>query len=86
MILKEYHLTNLTISWIPAIPYLFASIGMIVWARYVDQTGHRLINLAIACFLGAAGLVYEIRSHRRQHGPPTTSAPEVDAVEPVVTP
>jgi len=42
---------------VSAIPYLFASIGMIVWARYVGQTGHRLVNLAIACLLGGVGLL-----------------------------
>jgi MFS family permease len=62
LILKEYHLSNLAIGWTVAIPYLFASIGMIVWARYVDQKGHRLVNLAIACFLGAAGLLAPILS------------------------
>jgi ACS family tartrate transporter-like MFS transporter len=62
LILKEYHLTNFAIGWTVAIPYLFASIGMIVWARYVDRTGHRLVNLAIACFLGAAGLAAPILS------------------------
>src|SRR5665213_2586113 len=62
LILKEYHLTNLAIGWTVAIPYLFASIGMIVWARYVDRTGHRIVNLAIACLLGAAGLVAPILS------------------------
>jgi MFS transporter, ACS family, tartrate transporter len=62
LILKEYHLTNFAIGWTVAIPYLFASIGMIGWARYVDRTGHRLVNLAIACFLGAAGLVAPILS------------------------
>jgi len=62
LILKEYHLTNLAIGWISAIPYLFASIGMIVWARYVDQTGHRLVNLAIACLLGGVGLLAPILS------------------------
>jgi MFS family permease len=62
LILKEYHLTNLAIGWISAIPYLFASIGMIVWARYVDRTGHRLVNLAIACLLGGVGLLAPILS------------------------
>ena len=62
LILKEYHLTNFAIGWTVAIPYLFASIGMIVWARYVDRTGHRLVNLAIACFLGAMGLIAPILS------------------------
>jgi MFS family permease len=62
LILKEYHLSTLAIGWISAIPYLFASIGMIVWARYVDQAGHRLLNLAIACLLGGIGLVAPILS------------------------
>ena len=62
LILKEYHLSNLEIGWISAIPYLFASIGMILWARLVDQKGHRLINLAVACLLGAAGLIAPILS------------------------
>jgi MFS transporter, ACS family, tartrate transporter len=62
LILKEYHLSTLSIGWLSAIPYLFASVGMIVWARYVDRTGQRLFNLAIACLLGAAGLVAPILS------------------------
>jgi MFS family permease len=62
LILKEYHLSNWTIGWMSAIPYLFAAAGMIWWARYVDQQGRRIVNLAIACLLGAAGLVAPIVS------------------------
>jgi MFS transporter, ACS family, tartrate transporter len=62
LILKEYQLTNFVIGWVSAIPYLFATIGMIVWARYVDQRGRRIFNLAIACFLGGAGLLAPILS------------------------
>jgi ACS family tartrate transporter-like MFS transporter len=62
LILKEYQLSNWAIGWISAIPYLFASAGMIVWARYVDQKGRRIANLAIACLLGGAGLVAPIVS------------------------
>jgi MFS transporter, ACS family, tartrate transporter len=62
LILKEYHLSNVVIGWTSAIPYLFATIGMIVWARYVDRRGRRVVNLAIACFLGGAGLVAPILS------------------------
>jgi MFS family permease len=62
LILKEYHLSNWAIGWIAAIPYLFASAGMILWARYVDQKGRRIVNLAIACLLGGAGLVAPIVS------------------------
>jgi MFS family permease len=62
LILKEYHLSNWAIGWISAIPYVFASAGMILWARYVDQKGRRIANLAIACLLGGAGLVAPILS------------------------
>jgi ACS family tartrate transporter-like MFS transporter len=62
LILKEYHLSNLTIGWMAALPYLFASAGMILWARYVDQRGRRIVNLAIACLLGGVGLVAPIVS------------------------
>ena len=62
LILKEYHLSNWAIGWISAIPYMFASAGMILWARYVDQKGRRIVNLAIACLLGGAGLLAPIVS------------------------
>jgi MFS transporter, ACS family, tartrate transporter len=62
LILKEYHLSTWAIGWIAAIPYLFASAGMILWARYVDQKGRRIVNLAIACLLGGAGLVAPVVS------------------------
>src|SRR5258708_3352566 len=62
LILKEYHLSTWAIGWIAAIPYLFASAGMILWALYVDRRGRRVVNLAITCFLGGAGLVAPILS------------------------
>jgi MFS transporter, ACS family, tartrate transporter len=63
LMLKEYHLTNTAIGWIAAIPYLFASVGMIVWARYVDEKGRRIVNLALACLLGGIGLLLPIFSN-----------------------
>ncbi len=63
LMLKEFHLSNNAIGWIAAIPYLFASVGMIVWARYVDNKGQRIVNLAIACLLGAVGLLVPIVSN-----------------------
>jgi ACS family tartrate transporter-like MFS transporter len=62
LMLKEYHLSNLTIGWISAIPYLFASAGMILWARIVDEKGKRIVNLAAACLLGGIGLLAPIVS------------------------
>ena len=62
LMLKEYHLANLAIGWITAIPYLFASVGMILWARYVDEKGRRIVNLALACLLGGLGLLAPVVS------------------------
>jgi MFS transporter, ACS family, tartrate transporter len=62
LMLKEYHLSNLAIGWITAIPYLFASVGMILWARFVDEKGGRIVNLALACLLGGLGLLAPIVS------------------------
>jgi len=62
LMLKEYHLSTLAIGWISAIPYLFASAGMILWARYVDEKGRRIVNLAVACLLGGIGLLAPIVS------------------------
>ena len=63
LMLKEYHLTNTAVGWIAAIPYLFATVGMILWARWVDYQGRRIVNLAFACTLGAAGLLLPIVSN-----------------------
>ena len=63
LILREYHLSTLTIGWISAVPYLFASVGMIVWARHVDRKGRRIVNLAVACLLGGIGLVAPIMTN-----------------------
>ena len=63
LILREYHLSTLTIGWISAVPYLFASVGMIVWARHVDRKGQRILNLAVACLLGGIGLVAPIMTN-----------------------
>jgi MFS transporter, ACS family, tartrate transporter len=60
LMLKEFHLSNITIGWTSAIPYLFASVGMIAWAFYVDHYGKRVVNLAIACLLGGVGLLAPI--------------------------
>ena len=62
LMLKEFHLSNSAIGWIAAIPYLFATVGMILWARYVDHRGRRIANLAITCLLGGVGLLLPILS------------------------
>ena len=59
-IVKDYKFSNLEVSLIVAVPYLFASVAMIIWAWHIDRTGKKVANLAIACFLGAVGLVASV--------------------------
>jgi len=35
---------------------------MILWARYVDQKGRRIVNLAAACLFGGIGLLAPVLS------------------------
>lgn len=56
LILRNHGLSTMQIGWVGAIPYLFATIGMLMWARLVDRTGHKIYNLMAALVLGAAGL------------------------------
>lgn len=50
-------LSNAAASLISALPYLAASIGMVVVARHSDRTGERHRHVAFAAFAGAAGLI-----------------------------
>jgi MFS transporter, ACS family, tartrate transporter len=61
-IIKASGVSNLTVSVLTAIPYLFATAAMIWWALLVDKSGKKIGNLAIACGLGAAGLVISVIS------------------------
>ncbi len=57
MILKAQGLTNLATGFISALPYICATIAMLLWARHVDRGGSKIGNLAAACLLTALGLV-----------------------------
>src|SRR3974390_1941240 len=59
-IVQDSKFTHLEVSLIVAVPYLFASVAMIIWAWHIDRTGKKVANLAIACFLGAVGLVASV--------------------------
>jgi MFS transporter, ACS family, tartrate transporter len=61
-IIKTSSLSNLTVGYLVAIPYFFASIGMIWWAWHVDRTGQKIKNLSIACALATLGLAASVLS------------------------
>ena len=60
LILKSRGLTNMEVGWLSAVPYLFATIGMLFWARLVDRKGHKIYNLMAALILGALGLALSV--------------------------
>jgi sugar phosphate permease len=56
LIFKEYGLSNVAVGFLVAVPYMFATAGMLLWARHVDRTGKKIGNMTIALGLGVAGL------------------------------
>ena len=60
LILKGHELTTMQVGWVSSIPYLFATAGMLFWARVVDRTGAKIYNLMAALILGAAGLALSV--------------------------
>jgi len=55
-IVKGFGLTTTQVGFVAALPYLAATIGMVLWARHSDRSGERIWHMAIACFCGFAGL------------------------------
>ena len=60
LILKGHDLTTMQVGWVSSIPYLFATVGMLLWANMVDRTGAKIYNLMAALLLGAAGLALSV--------------------------
>lgn len=60
LILKEQHVSNLAVGFLSAIPYLFATIGMMIWAWRTDRAGGKLLNLGLGCLVTGAGLVFAV--------------------------
>ncbi len=61
-IIKSFGLSNLTSSFMSAVPYIFASVGMLLWSWHVDRTGKKIGNLTIACGVGTVGLAASVIS------------------------
>jgi ACS family tartrate transporter-like MFS transporter len=59
-ILKTHGLSNLAVGFVSAVPYLFASVAMLVWAAYVDRTGQKTLNLTIGFLLATVGFVLSV--------------------------
>ncbi len=49
-------LSNIQVGMLSAVPYIAAAFAMVWWGRHSDRTGDRKWHLAIAAFVGSAGL------------------------------
>ena len=56
-ILDTGSLSDVQIGFVTSGCYLVASVGMILWAGYVDRGHSKVVNLALACGVSAAGFL-----------------------------
>jgi len=56
-IIKLGRLTDLQVGFVTSGVYALASLTMILWANHVDRGGNKVLNLALSCVLGGAGLI-----------------------------
>jgi ACS family tartrate transporter-like MFS transporter len=59
-ILKTHGLSNLAVGFVSAVPYLFASVAMLVWAAYVDRAGQKVLHLTLGFSLATIGFVVSV--------------------------
>jgi nitrate/nitrite transporter NarK len=55
-IVKAFGLTNAQTRFVTAIPYLFGSIAMILWARHCDATRERVMHVGAPLLLTTVAL------------------------------
>jgi ACS family tartrate transporter-like MFS transporter len=54
--IKAFGLTNVQTGFINAIPFGFAAVAMVLWARHSDRSRERIWHTAIPLFISAIGL------------------------------
>jgi len=57
-VLQTFGLSNLTIGFLTAIPYLAATVGMVLAGRHSDATGERIWHVALPLFVAAAAFAW----------------------------
>jgi len=50
-------LSNLQVGFVSAVPYLVATLAMVLFAAHSDRTGERFIHIMAATFVAAAGFL-----------------------------
>jgi MFS transporter, ACS family, tartrate transporter len=62
LMLTGHHLSPSQIGLISAPPYVVATIGMLLWARYVDRHPNRIFHLIVTCALAMIGFSASVLS------------------------
>jgi sugar phosphate permease len=60
LIIKQQNFGNVTVGFLTALPYVFASIGMLLWAAAIDRGASKIRQLALTCSIAAIGLVLAV--------------------------
>jgi ACS family tartrate transporter-like MFS transporter len=55
-IVKSFGISTQMTGFVSALPFVFAAVAMIYWGFHSDRTGNRIMHVASACLLCAAGL------------------------------
>ena len=61
-IVKAFGFTNAQTGFVTAVPYLFGTVAMILWARHSDATRERVMHVGAPLLLTAAG-ARDLRLH-----------------------
>jgi MFS family permease len=65
--LKGHGMSVTQTGWLSAVPYFFATIALLWWAKRVDRRGGAIANLAAGLLIGAVAL--GVSTHFHQLGP-----------------
>jgi len=57
-VIQTFGLSPVSIGFLTAIPYLFASIAMVLWGWHSDLTGERIWHVALPLFLAAGAFAW----------------------------
>ena len=58
LIIKDLGFSNLTVSYMAALPAALGAVGMVVNSRHSDRTGERMLHTALPMLLAALGLLF----------------------------
>ena len=62
LIIKQAAFSDMAVGLLTGGPYLFAVIGMVLWAGAVDARGGRVLNVVLTCGLAAFGFLVALLS------------------------